>query len=76
MIFYMSFLKLEELNQKHTFDKQLSGAFFIPGSNSICCIIVHGAVIDDHNSLCALMLKNIPKYGVHWLHHWSPKDNT
>lgn len=44
-----------------TFDKKLCATFLISCGNRIGCVIIGGAVVDDHNPLCALMLKNIPK---------------
>lgn len=55
----------------NTFNKQLCGTFLISCSYSIGCIIVHVAVVDDQNPLCAFVLKNIPKEAVYFSCHWS-----
>lgn len=52
------------VNKCYTFDEQLRGALLVSRSDRVGRVVVHGAVVNDHDSLSALVLKNIPKIEV------------
>lgn len=54
---------------KSTFNKQLSAALLITSANGIGSIIIFAAVVDDHDPLGALVLKDIP---VEWIFSSTP----